>query len=328
MVYVDDLVLTGNDLAEINSIKQLLDQKFKIKDLGDLKYFLGMEVARSSKGIHLCQCKYALDILKDFGFLECKPASTPMDYTSASKLLRESGTTLEDRAPYRQLVGRLLYLTNTRPDLAYAMGRLSQFIDCPTDVHLQAAHRVLRYLKGCPSVGLFFLAANDLKLTGFSDADWAMCANSRKSITGHCFYIGKSLISWKSKKQNTVARSSSEAEYRALVLATCQAQWLSYIMNDFGMPLTEPITLFCDNRSAIHIATNPIFHERTKHIEVDCHTARNQHLSGLTHLMPVSSSNQLADFLTKALAPGPFSSNISKLGLLDIHSPSLREAVT
>ncbi|XP_016162156.1 uncharacterized protein LOC107604950 [Arachis ipaensis] len=182
MVYIDDLVLTGDDLAKIESIKQLLDQKFKIKDLGDVKYFLGMEVARSSKGVHLCQCKYTMDILKDFGFLECKP------------------------------------------DIAYAMERLSQIIDCPTNVHMQAAYSVLKYLKGCPAVGLLFLADNDLTLTGFLDTDWATFADSRKSISGHCFYLGKSLISWKSKKQSTVVRSSSEAEYRALALATCQAQ--------------------------------------------------------------------------------------------------------
>ncbi|XP_072066679.1 uncharacterized protein [Arachis hypogaea] len=178
MVYVNGLVLTGNDLNEIESIKRLLDQKFKIKDLGDLKYFLGMEMARSSKGIHLCQRKYAVNILKDHGFLECKPASTPMDYTSASKLSQNSGTALEGKTHYRQLVGRLLYLTNTRLDIAYAIGRLSQFIDCPTDIHMQAAQKVLRYLKGCPSVGLFFAADNDLKITCFSDVDWATCADS------------------------------------------------------------------------------------------------------------------------------------------------------
>ncbi|XP_016172985.1 uncharacterized protein LOC107615435 [Arachis ipaensis] len=201
MVYVDDLVLTGDDLDEIDRIKRLLDLRFKIKDLGDLKYFLGKEVARSSKGIHICQRKYALDILKDFGYLDYKPVSTPMDYTCASKLSRNSGTALPDRTPYRQLIGRLLYLTNTRPDIAYAMGRLSQFIDCPTDEHMRAAFHMLKYLKGCPSVGVFFfLADNDLKLTGFADADWATCADTRKSITGHCFYLGSSLISWKSKK--------------------------------------------------------------------------------------------------------------------------------
>ncbi|XP_016196122.1 uncharacterized protein LOC107637199 [Arachis ipaensis] len=252
-----------------------------------------------------------------------------MDYTYASKLSKESGTALQDHTPYRQLIGRLLYLTNTRPDISYAIRKLSQFLDCPTDAHMHAAYKVLRYLKGCPSLGIFFSSANDLKLTRFCDADWATCADTRRSITGHCFYLRNSLISWKSKKQSTVARSSSEAEYRALASATCQAQWLSFVMKDLSVPLTESITLFCDKHSAIHhLATNPIFHERTKHIEVDYHIARNQHLLGLTHLMPVSSNNQLADFLTKASASGPFTVNVSKLGLLDIHNLSLREGVT
>ncbi|XP_057734215.1 uncharacterized mitochondrial protein AtMg00810-like [Arachis stenosperma] len=224
MVYIDDLVLTGGDLDEIERIKKLLDLRFKIKDFGDLKYFLGMEVARSSKGIHICQRKYALDILKNFGYLDCKPVSTHMDYTCTSKLSRDSGIALPDRTPYQQLVGRLLYLTNTRSDIAYAMGQLSQFIDCPTDEHMRATFRVLKYLKGCSSIGVFFSADNDLKLTGFAGADWATCADTRKSITGHYFYLGSSLISWKNKKQSVVARSSSEAEYRALALATCQAQ--------------------------------------------------------------------------------------------------------
>ncbi|XP_015934771.1 uncharacterized mitochondrial protein AtMg00810-like [Arachis duranensis] len=157
-----------------------------------------MEVARFSNGIHICQRKYVLDILKDFGYLDYKPVSTPMDYTCASKLSRDSSTALAYHTSYRQLVGRLLYLTNTRLDIVYAIGQLN----------------------------------NDLKLTGFADADWTTCTDTRKSITGHCFYLGSSLISWKSKKQSTVARSSSEAEYRALALATCQAQWISFIMHD------------------------------------------------------------------------------------------------
>ncbi|XP_052113169.1 retrovirus-related Pol polyprotein from transposon RE1 [Arachis duranensis] len=293
LVYVDDLVLTGDDISEINRIKGILHDKFKIKDIGDLKFFLGMEVARSTKGIHLCQRKYALDVLEDFGFLDCKPVSTPMDYHA--KLSSENGTLLSDFTNYRQLVGRLMYLANTRPDISYVMGRLSQFIDCPTTAHLEAAFRVLRYLKGCPTLGLFFP----------SDSDFS-----------------------KSKKQSTASRSSSEAEYRALANATCEVQWLSFIFQDIGMPLTAPITIFCDNRSAIHIAANPIFHERTKHIEVDCHITREKLQSGLTHLLPISSADQLADFLTKPLAPGPFSTNLSKLGLLDLHRPSLREAVT
>ncbi|XP_016200120.1 uncharacterized protein LOC107641128 [Arachis ipaensis] len=167
LVYVDDLVLIGNDIGEINSIKQDLDDKFKIKDLGDLKYFLGMEVARSNSAIHIYQRKYTMDLLRDFGYLDCKPLFTPFDYSQ--KLSKESGTILTDNTVYRQLIGRLLYLTNTRPDISYAVGRLSQFLDCATTSHLQATFRVLRYLKGRPATGLFFSSTSNLHLTGFTD---------------------------------------------------------------------------------------------------------------------------------------------------------------
>ncbi|XP_016192251.1 uncharacterized protein LOC107633130 [Arachis ipaensis] len=143
---VDDLVLTGNDIGKINSIKKNLDDKFKIKDLGDLKYFLGMEVTRSNSGIYIYQWKYTIDLLKNCGYLDCKPLSTPFDYSQ--KLSKESGTILTDNTTYRQLISRLIYLTNTRPDISYAVGRLSQFLDCATTSHLQAAFCVLRYLKG------------------------------------------------------------------------------------------------------------------------------------------------------------------------------------
>ncbi|XP_016168826.1 uncharacterized protein LOC107611413 [Arachis ipaensis] len=186
-----------------------------------------MEIARSKSGIHLCKRKYALDIVEDFGYLDCKPASTPMDYST--KLSSESGTLLSDFANYRQLVGRLMYLANPRPDISYVMGCLSQFVDCPTIAHLEVAFRVLRYLKGCPTLGLFFPCDSDFKVSGFSDPDWTACIDTRHSVTGYCFYLGNALISWKSKKQTIVSRSSSKAEYRALANATCDAQWLSFI---------------------------------------------------------------------------------------------------
>ncbi|XP_020979178.1 uncharacterized protein LOC110271878 [Arachis ipaensis] len=297
LVYVDDLVLTGNDIGEINSIKKDLDDKFKIKDLVDLKYFLGMEVARSNSGIHIYQRKYTMDLLRDFGYLDCKPLSTPFDYSQ--KLSKESGTILIDNTIYRQLIGRLLYLTNTRPDISSAVGRLSQFLDCATTSHLQAAFRVLRYLKGRPATGLFFSSTSNLHLTGFADADWATCADTRRSVSGYCFMLENSLISWKSKKQTTVAKSSAEAEYRSLAVATCEASWLSFLMDFIGLPLQKSITLFCDNQSAIHIANNPIFHERTKHIEVDCHIVREKYLSGLTILCQFVPRINLLIFLPK-----------------------------
>ncbi|XP_028181540.1 uncharacterized protein LOC114368492 [Glycine soja] len=221
IVYVDDIVLTGNSLAEIERIKHI-HTNFHIKNLGKLKYFLGIEVAHSDKGISLCQHKYCLDLLKDSGMLGCKPSSTPMD--SSLQLHNDSSGFLDDPLSYRRLVGRLVYLTSTRPDIAFATQQLSQFMSKPTKAHHAAAVRVLRYLKGCSGKCLFFPRTCSPHILGFSDADWATCIDSRRSITGYCFFIGNSLVSWKTKKQTTVSRSSSEVEYRALASATCELQ--------------------------------------------------------------------------------------------------------
>ena len=205
LVYVDDIILTGNSSSEIQEIITILDQTFKIKDLGNLKYFLGLEVARSSNGIHLSQRKYTLDILSDSGMLGCRPNTTPMDYST--KLHTTAGTPLSDAesSSYRRLVGRLIYLTNTRPDIMYAVQQLSQYMSSPTNMHLQAAYRVLRYLKSTPGSGVFFSATSIPQLRAFSDSDWAGCQDSRRSITGFVVYFGSSLVSWQSKKQNTVS---------------------------------------------------------------------------------------------------------------------------
>ncbi|XP_072072000.1 uncharacterized protein [Arachis hypogaea] len=205
LVYVDDLVLAGDHLSEIQAVKIFLDDKFKIKDLGLLKFFIGMEVARSNA---------------DCGLLGAKPASTPMEFTTS--LSKVSGSPLPDATIYRRLVGRLLYLTNTRPDLSYSVGCLSQFMDSPTYAHLKAAYRIIRYLKQSPATGLFFSVNNSFTLSGYTDSDWGACKDTRKSISGYCFFLDQTLISWKSKKQATVSRSSSKAEYRALANGTCE----------------------------------------------------------------------------------------------------------
>ena len=190
----------------------------------------------------------------------------------------------------------------------------------PTSTHSQATYRVLRYLKSSPGSGMFFAAHGDLTLKAFSDSDWAGCRDTRRSITGFSVYLGESLISWRSKKQSTVSRSSSEAEYRVLASTTCELQWLGYLLHDFRVPFLQPATLFCDNQSAIQIASNPVFHERTKHIEIDCHIVRDKVNTGLLKLLPVSSSMQLADIFTKPLTPAIFQGLCSKLGMKNIHS--------
>jgi hypothetical protein len=321
LVYVDDIILAGTSLSEFARIKGILDSQFKIKDLGSLKYFLGLEVAQSKEGITISQRKYCLDLLKDSGFLGSKPAATPLD--PAVKLHNDSGKPYEDISSYRRLIGRLLYLTNTRPNISFAVQQLSQFLHKPIFAHYNAACRVIRYLKHNPGRGLLFPRHSELQLLGFSDADWAGCIETRRSTTGYCFFLGSSLVSWKAKKQMTVSRSSSEAEYRALSTATCELIWLLYLMKDLNVTCSKPPIIYCDSQSAIHIASNPVFHERTKHLEIDCHLVREKIQQGILRLLPISTDDQLADCLTKALAAPKFNNFISKLGLLDIYEPKL-----
>ena len=297
LVYVDDIILAGTSLLEFQHIKSILDTSFKIKDLGQLKCFLGIEVAHSKLGISLCQRKYCLDLLHDSGHIGSKPISTPSD--PSMKFHHDTSKPYDDISAYRRLTGRLLYLNNTRSDITFTTQQLSQFLSNPIVAHHNVALRVLRYLKSCPGKGLFFPRNSSLALQGFSDADWAGCLDTRKFVTGQCFFLGHSLISWRIKKQTNVSRSSSEAEYKALGSATCQLQWILYLLLDLHITCSKLPVLYCDNQSALHIAANPIFHERTKHLEIDCHLVREKLQDGVMKLLPVSSQDQIADFFKK-----------------------------
>ncbi|PNX88028.1 putative copia-type protein [Trifolium pratense] len=320
LVYVDDLIIGGNDHATINSFKDYLHSCFHMKDLGKLKYFLGVEVARSNSGIFLCQRKYALDIIKETGFLGSKPASTPME--QGHRLALAEGPELSHPDQFRRLVGRLIYLCFTRPELTYSVHILSQFMHQPRQEHWEAALRVVRYLKGKPGQGILLNRNCDLKLTGWCDSDWASCPLSRKSLTGWIIHLGGSPISWKTKKQQTVSRSSAEAEYRSMAATVCELKWLKDILADLCVSHTQPMRLHCDSQSALHIAKNPVFHERTKHIEVDCHLIRDEILKGNIGPVYVPTTVQLADTFTKALGPAQFILLLDKLGICNLHAPT------
>ncbi|XP_019179162.1 PREDICTED: uncharacterized protein LOC109174378 [Ipomoea nil] len=279
IVYVDDIVITGDDATGIDALKSFLKEKFHTKDLGVLKYFLGIEVIRSKRGIFLSQRKYVLDLLEESGLLGSKPCETPMD--QGVKLIPSEGEPLEDPERYRRLVGKLNYLTITRSDITFPVSVVSQFMANPTKFHWEAAVRVVKYLKSAPGRGILYANHGHMSVEAFSDADWVGSLSDRKSTTGYCVFLGGNLVSWKSKKLSVVSRSSAESEYRPMTHVACEVMWLCNVLGEIGVKVNKLIPLWCNNKAAIHISSNPVFHECTKHIEVDCHFVREKVQQGL-----------------------------------------------
>lgn len=320
IVYVDDIIMTGSYIEEIKLLKGVLAKEFEIKDLGNLKYFLGMEVARSRQGIAISQRKYILDLLGETGMLGCKPADTPMESTHKLGLNQDSPPV--DKGRYQRLVGKLIYLSHTRPDIGFSVSVVSQFMNDPKEEHLEAVYRILRYLKMTPRKGLYFKKGINKEIAIYSDADWAGSLKDRRSTSDYCTYVWGNLVTWRSKKQSVIARSSAEAEFRAAAQAICEGMWIKRVLNELRITSLDPIRILYDNEAAVRIAKNPVHYDRTKHVEIDRHFIKEKIESRILQMAYTPTQLQVADVLTKALPRIKFEELISKLGMIDIYSPA------
>jgi len=317
-VYVDDIVINGDDIEEIKKLKERLGRAFEVKDFGPLRYFLGIEIARSSKGIILSQRKYVLDLLVETGILGCRPCGSPIDRNHQT--CAELGDSI-DKERYQRLVGRLIYLCHTRPDIAYAVSVVSRYMHDPRTRHMEVVYQILRYLKGTHGKGLWFRANQHLNLEGYCDADWASCRDDRRSTSGYCVFVGGNLVSWRSKKQAVVSQSTAEAEHQAMALALCEMMWLKSLLKELRVLKNETMLLHCDNVAAINIANNPVQFDRMKHVEIDRFFIKEKMNGGILRLKYVKSREQLADCLTKGLGTKDNESACNKMGMLNIFSP-------
>jgi hypothetical protein len=306
LVHVDDVIVASSSQEATTTLLRKLEDDFALKDLGDLNYFLGIEVSKIKDGILLSQSKYAMDMLKKAGMVNCKSIPTPLSTTD--KLHAHGGTPLgsADATNYRSIVGGLQYLTLTRSDLAFSLNKMCQYLHAPTMLHLTAVKRILRYVKGTFDLGLQITKSPSMVVSSFSNADRARCLYDRKSTGEFAIFIGLNLILWSAQKQPTVSRSSTEEEYKAIANATAE---IIYVQSLFGkLKLAQPssATLWYDNLRATYLSANMVFHARTKHVEINYHFVRERVARRQLNIQFVSTQDQVADGFTKTLSRQKF----------------------
>ncbi|GJX14535.1 ribonuclease H-like domain-containing protein [Tanacetum coccineum] len=272
LLYVDDIVLTASSESLLQHIICSLHQEFAMTDLGPLNYFMGISFIRDFLGLFLSQKIYALEILDRAHMVNCNPSRTPVDIESK---LGDTGDVVSDLTLYRSLAGSLQYLTFTRPDISYAVQQVCLYMHDPREPHFSALKRILSYVRGTLDYGLQLLSFSTTNLVAYSDADWAGCPTTRISTSGYCVFLGNNLLSWSSKRQPTLSRSSVEAEYRGVANVVAETCWLRNLLRELHTLLTSATLVYCDNVSAVYLSCNPVQHQRTKHIKIDIYFVRD-----------------------------------------------------
>ena len=313
LLYVDDIILTASSTELLRRTISALQREFAMKDLGPLHHFLGITVERRPDGLFLHQRTYTLDILKRAVMADCKPCTTPVDLQA--KLADDSGPPVADASQFRSIAGALQYLTFTRPDIAYAVQQICLHMHDPREPHLTAMKRILRYLRGTPDFGLLLRRSSSSDLVVYTDADWAGCPDTRRSTSGYAVFLGDNLVSWSAKRQTVVSRSSAEAEYRAVANGVAEATWLRQLLHELQAPPSRYTLVYCDNISAVYLSTNPVQHQRTKHVEIDLHFVREKVAIGQVRVLHVPTTSQFADIFTKGLPSSVFNEFRSSLNI-------------
>ena len=303
----------SNDINMLNAEKELLCKNFEMTDQGEIHFVLGMTINRDreTQTLYINQHKYLESMLERFGMTNCKHIATPLEATYHQLTDEEEAF---DKNLYQQAIGCLTYIsTATRPDISAAVGVLSSYMSNPSKEHWNGVKRLLRYIKGTINYGLKFKAnesdglnENGDELYGYSDANWAGDVDSRRSTSGYVFKVANCTVSWSSKKQASVTKSTTEAEYVALSQATQEAIWMRKLLSDIGCKSEEPTTMYEDNQGAIEISKNAKFHNRAKHIDVRFHFIREKVSTNEVKVVYLSTEDMLADIMTKGLTKKRF----------------------
>ncbi|KAI5316235.1 hypothetical protein L3X38_045411 [Prunus dulcis] len=303
-LYVDDLIYTGNDATMFEQFKKSMMVEFDMTDLGKMRYFLGIEVIQGSDGIFISQGKYAQEVLERFKMAQCNSVLNPV--VPGFKLTKDEGGVEVDSTVYKQMVGSLMYLTSTRPDLMFIISLISRCMERPTEAHLLAAKRAFRYVKGTIDLGIFYKKGGKDELIGYTDSDYAGDQDDRNSTSGYVFKLSSGAVSWFPKKQPVVTLSTTEAEFIAAASSACQVVWLRRILKSLNQEQYSPTLVYCDNVSTIKLSRNPVMHGRSKHIDIRFHFLRDLVKSEVLELVQCSTQEQIADVLTKPLKVDTF----------------------
>jgi hypothetical protein len=311
-IYVDDIVFGGMSSQMVQHFVHQMQSEFEMSLVGELTHFLGLQVKQMEDTIFISQSRYAKNIVKKFGMENASHKRT----TAAThlKLTKDEQGVNVDQGMYRSMIGSLLYLTASRPDITFAFGVCAKYQAEPKMSHLTQVKRILKYVNGTSDYGILYSHCESHILVGYCDADWAGSADDEKSTSGGCFFLGSNLISWFSKKQNCVSLSTAEAEYIAAGSSCSQLLWMKQMLSEYNVE-QDVMTLYCDNLSAINISKNPIQHSRTKYIDIRHHFIRDLVEENVVTLEHVATDEQLADIFTKALDANKFEMLRGKLGI-------------